>query len=169
MTCGTRKARRNWRTKRQEDAGFALIEKMFWYYNKIKQAVNEIHAEIGYYQGGKGDTASSSTHSFISDPTANMAIKHSAKVEKVIINSGNINEDVISRPEDWLFVIEQTYRRFPDTGIVGKVLRKRFTNEPWPTTCIDLNISKDKYYASRDTGIRYARECAIQIGLIKVF
>lgn len=54
--------------------------------------------------------------------------------------------------------------------LVSEVLRRRFfENEPMRRTQTELAISEDKYYRLRDIGIGYARECAIQLGLIKVF
>lgn len=59
---------------------------------------------------------------------------------------------------------------FEDEPLVNKVLRRRFfENEARIHTCIDLDINDDKFYQLRDAGIGYARECAIQFGLIKVF
>lgn len=53
---------------------------------------------------------------------------------------------------------------------MSEVLRRRFfENEPMRRTQTELAISEDKYYRLRDIGIGYARECAIQLGLIKVF
>ena len=44
--------RRNWRAGRNPQKGFALVEKMFYYYHRIRQAVEIARAEQGYYQSG---------------------------------------------------------------------------------------------------------------------
>ncbi|MBR5172497.1 MAG: hypothetical protein IKW14_03765 [Phascolarctobacterium sp.] len=171
-----RRRRKNWRYTRDDrfyDNGkeLRLLEKMFWHYNEIKREVEEIRAEMGYYQSHKSDGGGSSNRSFISDPTASAAIKRAGDIHKVIINSGKLDEDTILEPEKWIVAIEQTMlcakKREPH---IFEVLDRRFIkNEPMPTTCIDLEISKDKYYRLRDAGLYYAKECAIQLGLIKVF
>lgn len=170
-----KKPKRNWRngrynTKNKKQRGFGLVEKMFYYYHKIKKAVETVRAEQGYYQQVEKTGGGGSSHAFVSDPTANLAIRRSNPVAKVIINAENINEEVIANPEKWLVVVEQTFMYFNDEELVSDVLNRRFLqNEPIIKTCIDLEITDDKYYRLRDTGIAYARECAIQLGLIKVF
>ena len=59
---------------------------------------------------------------------------------------------------------------FDEEEQIGELMRRRFfNNESCHRTCIDLGISEDKYYRLLKIGIAYARECAIQLGLIKVF
>lgn len=164
------KSRRNWRAGRNPQRGFALVEKMFYYYSRIKKAVAITREEQGYYQSGGRTGGGSSNHAFISDPTATIAMKHYQPLGKVIINADRLDEEVITQPEKWMTIVEQTLMFFDDEEEVSQVLRRRFfENEPMATTCIDLEISYDKYYKLRDIGIGYARECAIQLGLIKVF
>ena len=170
-----RRRRKNWRYAREErfyESGkeLRLLEKMFWHYNEIKREVNEVRAEMGYYQSHNSDGGASSNRAFISDPTASVALKRVGNIHKVIINSGKLEEDTIVEPEKWLVAIEQTMKYFKREPFIYEVLNRRFMkNEPMPSTCIDLEISKDKYYRLRDAGLYYAKECAIQLGLIKVF
>lgn len=171
------RVKKNWRigNKRMMPAltveqGFRLVEKMFWYYKRVKQAVDEYRAEIGYYQSGNKTGGAPTSHAFVSDPTASLAMRRSAVIGKVVINADTPYEDVIARPEDWLYIVEHTLAYFADEELVGDVLRRRYLeNEPMATTCIELGIKKDKYYKLNEIGIRYARECAIQIGLVRVF
>ena len=177
MICGmpNRNRSRNWRRIRgdrlyNENADFRFLEKVFWHYKDIKNEVSQIRAEMGFYQSHKADGGASSNRAFISDPTASAAMKRAVEIPKVIINSGTLTEDVIQNPEKWLVVVEQTMLYMKNEELVGEVLRRRFfLNEPSPTTCIDLEINKNKYYVLRDVGLRFAKECAIQLGLIKVF
>ena len=170
-----RRRRKNWRYTRDDrfyDSGkeFKLLEKMFWHYNEIKHEVEEIRAEMGYYQSHKSDGGASSNRAFISDPTASTALKRVGEIKKVIINSGKLDEDTIIDPEKWVMAIDQTMLRTKREPLIYEVLNRRFMkNEPMPTTCIDMEISKNKYYRLRDAGLYYAKECAIQLGLIKVF
>ena len=165
-------ARRKWRATRKPQRGFGLVEKMFYYYDRIKREVETCREEQGYYQSGGKTGGGSSTHAFISDPTATIAMKHYPPLAKVIINAERLDEEVIAQPEKWLAVVEQTLFFFSDDEdeLVSEVLRRRFfENEPMRRTQTELAISEDKYYRLRDIGIGYARECAIQLGLIKVF
>lgn len=169
------KITKNWRaghssTKNKEQRGFGLVEKMFYYYHRIKKAVEEIRAEQGYYQSTGKTGGSSSNHAFISDPTAILVMKHCEPIAKVIISADKIDEEVVFNPEKWLTVVEQTFIFFEDEDLVNDVLRRRFfKNEHMLRTCCDLEINDNKYYRLRDAGILYARECAIQLGLIKIF
>lgn len=178
-THNRRDQQRNWRRRKfsaseGREVGFGLVEKMFWNYEKIKRAVEDARMELGFYSSGGKTGGAPTNHSFVSDPTAILAMRHSAPIKQVTIDGGKATEETVKRPEDWLFVVEQTYRRFLDLhheagDVTYPVLIDRFRNEPWPTTCARLEITKDKYYSARDVGIRYARECAIQLGLLKVF
>lgn len=69
-------ARRKWRATRKPQRGFGLVEKMFYYYDRIKREVETCREEQGYYQSGGKTGGGSSTHAFISDPTATIAMKH---------------------------------------------------------------------------------------------
>lgn len=165
-------ARRKWRATRKPQRGFGLVEKMFYYYDRIKREVEICRDEQGYCQSGGKTGGGSSTHAFISDPTATIAMKHYQPLAKVIINAERLDEEVIAQPEKWLTVVEQTLFFFSDNEdeLVSEVLRRRFfENEPMRKTQLDLEIGVEKYYRLRDIGIGYARECAIQLGLIKVF
>lgn len=174
---GYRGPRRNWRISRHTPynalaaKNFRTVEKMFYYYRKIKLAVEEIRGEQGFYKGGAPTGGAPTNHAFVSDPTASMALKRYAPIKRIVLNAETLHEDVVENPESWLQVVEQTLMAFDgDSELVGKLIRRRYIkNEPMPTTCIDLEINKNKYYALRDIGISYARECAIQLGLIKAF
>lgn len=162
--------RRKWRRSRKTQCGFGLVEKMFWYYNRIKKEVEIIRSEQGYYRSGGKTGGGSSNHAFISDPTATIAMKHYQPVAKVVINAEKLDEEVVVQPEKWLTVVEQTFCNFEDEELINELLRRRFfENEPMARTCTEIGIGYDKYYRLRDIGISYARECAIQLGLIKVF
>lgn len=170
MTCETHNTKRNWRQSRKPQHGFSLVEKMFYYYHRIKREVELVRREQGYYQSGGKTGGGSSNHAFISDPTSIIAMKHYEPLKKIIINADRLDEEVIAFPEKWLIVVEQTLMHFEDEELVNALLRKRFLdNEPMAKTCIDLSIGYNKYYRLRDIGVDYALKCAIQLGLVKVF
>lgn len=63
--------RRNWRASRTDKSSkeyryFRLLEKMFYYYHRIKKAVEEVKRERGYYQStGKQVAAVQIMHSSV--------------------------------------------------------------------------------------------------------
>lgn len=170
-----KRRRKNWRYARDNrcyDNGreLRLLERIFFHYKDIQKEVELVRAEMGYYQSHKSDGGASSNRAFVSDPTASTALKRIGDIHKIIINSGRLDEDTIVEPEKWMVVVEQTMFHSKQEPLIYEVLSRRFMrNEPMPTTCIDLEISKDRYYRLRDTGLYYAKECAIQLGLIRVF
>lgn len=179
MTSATTKKRpRNWRSakakirhSKQESNEYRMLEKMFYYYNDTKAKVKEIKDEQGYYQSGYKEGGGSSNHAFISDPTSQLAIKHTEEIKSVIIRADTPAEDTVRLPERKIFVVEQTLKHFEGVGIIRDVMVRRYLlNESYVSTCTDLNIENaDDYYEAKDIGLQYARECAIQIGLITVF
>lgn len=181
MTFGMRKfkkkkPRKNWRVGRvkQRDKiqrSFGLVEKMFYYYEKIKEAVETARAEQGYYQSGSlKDGVGGGGKGAVSDPTARTAMKRIQPIRKIIIRADKLSDEIVFRPESWLKVVEQTFAYFGEKDLVTLVLRRRFLkNEQMFKTCLALEITEGKYYKLRDEGVTYARECAIQLGLIRVF
>lgn len=174
MTLRTHSKPKNWRAgkwsecdKRQR--GFGMVEKMFYCYKAIKNEVAEVRAEQECFSSHRKDGGGSSNHAYISDPTAQIALRHIEPIRAVTL-SVNGNVETIANPEKWVYVVEQTLQYFQSDSFVYKVLKARFIdNEPMPKTCIKQEITESKYYRLRDEGIIYARECAIQLGLIKVF
>jgi len=178
MTLETDKKKRktkNWRISKEAAdperyfvPGFALVEKIFWLYPHIKAKVEEhYNAGSSYYRSGSRDNGGSSNRAFISDPTYQLVEKRLSRTPNFEIPSEDFT---VKRPDDWLAVIEQTLKQFDSSTLVGGVLRKRYiANEPMASTCIRYELTYSKYYRLRDAGINYARECAIQLGLIKIF
>lgn len=171
-----KKRPRNWRSARRRKFAhssndYRQVEKMFYCYKEIKQEVEEIRSEQGCYQSGHKEGGGSSNHAFISDPTSQLAIKHTEEIKKIVINAGSLYPTTISLPERWIFVVEQTLKYFKGEQIILEVIKRRyFKNEGYVRTCSDLDIENfDDYYEAKDEGLKYARDCAIQMGLIKVF
>ncbi len=171
------KRHRAWR-KRHSDLGissFSYIEKMFYYYKAILKAVQEVRKEQGYYKSSTGSFDSGGGGSMrpfaASSPTVTSALRHCTPIHTVVIFADKYTENVIKEPEKWLTVVEQTLLYFEEREpLVAAVLRRRFLdNEPLQKTCEALAVTRDKFYRLRDIGIHYARECAIQLGLVRVF
>lgn len=101
----------------------------------------------------------------ISDPTSAKAIKNLTPLKFVVISDGVI----IKSPERWLEVIDKTYawsRRQTDCRY--EVARRRYNNEDYRKTCIDLHISNTTRTRLLETVKTYAALQAVQAGLIRV-
>lgn len=173
-----RNCRRNWRLSRTErnfssDSNFRLVERMLWYYSAIKASVEKERKAIGFYKENRSDNFCPRRHigSSVSDPTAQAAMRRIEPLRSVVIENGRESGSIIKRPEEWLAVIEETFEHFERTEpLIAEILRRRFAkNESQAVTCAALGVSRNKYYRCRDVGIQYAKECALQLNLIKVF
>lgn len=141
------------------------IEKIFYNYDKIRQAVYETRNDSGSIKTG----GNSSGHAFVSDPTALAALRNSMELRKVVIDMGK-NQDslVISNPEKWLKVVGYTYAYFKGKTTVD-VLQARFSGESYGETCSNLNISRNIYYCYLQEGMHYAQLCAVGLQLMAPF
>ncbi|WP_110953056.1 hypothetical protein [Anaerosinus massiliensis] len=142
----------------------AYIEKRFYQYEKIKKAVFEARKDPAACKtGGNG-----SGHAFVSDPTANVAMKEVMPLPSVIIEVAKNETEVIKQPEKWLKIVEQTYLYYKN-GIVYDMLKSRYSGEHYQKTCRELHISSSTYYQMITEAQHYALACACQVGLVRVF
>lgn len=165
---------KNWRASRRQEfcseRYFRKLEKVFWNYNRIKYAIalrkeeNKIYLSASKIDGMH-------TVGSISDPTQKLAFDFIENLPSVEIENDEHKKETFERPEEWVVVVEQTLARFAkDSPMVKEVLYRRYIlNEGSPHTWMDLEINSDKYYKARNVGLQYARECAIQLGLLKAF
>jgi hypothetical protein len=141
-----------------------LIERRFYQHDKIRQAVFEARNDSGAGKtGGNG-----SGHAFVSDPTANVAIRKVSPLHAVTIEIGKNEVETIKWPEKWLAVIEATYRRY-EGGSVESLLKRRYDGETHAQTCMELCISQNVYYCILREVSQFALACACQVGLVKIF
>lgn len=142
----------------------AYIEKRFYQYEKIKKAVHEArHDPASTKTGGN-----SSGHAFVSDPTANVAMKEVMPLRSVVIEVGKNEVETVREPEKWLKIVEQTYLYYKN-GIVYDILKFRYSGDTYQKTCQQLHISSSTYYQMITEAQHYALACACQVGLVKVF
>lgn len=150
--------------RQRKSSLISYIEKRFYQYEKIKKAVWEARNDSGINKTG----GNSSGHAFVSDPTANVAIKTATPLKSIVIETGKYTTEVIKNPEKWIAIIEATYDHYSG-GIVIDLLKYRYSNEPYQQTCIKLHISSSTYYQMITEAQQYAIACACQAGLVKVF
>ena len=141
-----------------------MIERRFFQEEKIRKAVIAARNDSGAGKTGGGGSG----HAFVSDPTANVAMNNVSFLRTVDIEIGKNEVETVKWPEKWLAVIKATYS-FYSGGVIGELLRCRYSGEPYQTTCINMNISKSLYYQMMVEVQSYALACACQVGLAKVF
>lgn len=142
----------------------AYIEKRFYQYEKIKLAVWEARHDSGANKtGGNG-----SGHAFVSDPTANAAMRESMPLYAVTIEIGKNEVETVKQPEKWLKVIEATYKRYKG-GPIEQLLKRRYAGESHTQICMELCISQNVYYCMLREVSRFSLACACQEGLVRVF
>lgn len=141
------------------------IEKIFYSYDKIKRAVEEAKSDPASNRTG----GNSSGHAWVSDPTANVAIRAATPIAVVVIETRKgMESDRIREPEKWLRVVEATYEYF-DGKLAGAVTKRRFSGEDYRKTCQDLCISQNIYYCITRDVSHYAQLCAVGLGLMTPF
>jgi len=146
-----------------ETSTFRRIEKHFYLYDKIAQAVQEAREQMMYGHTGM-QRVGGDGHCYVSDPTAVTAINLAEPVKWVVVDG-----ETIRRPEDWMRVVEATWERFAGTEI-GELLKRRYQlNEPFAITCRALHIDTRTYYRWREAAMIYAAFICVQLKLIKVF
>lgn len=166
---------KNWRASKSnqmfsQERDFRLLEKRFWHYNRIKQAYKDAMEEQKLYLKARPMGVGGHSTGSISNPTQSMALQEPVKVVMVVTETKESYP--LENPADWIQVVDETLKYFGKVDtLVKEVLQRRyFTNEGSVRTCIDLDINNvNKYYKARDVGLQYARECAIQLGLLRAF
>lgn len=139
------------------DATTRKIDMIFYREKEIRRAVKNARLEsVGGHTGG------SSGHALVSDPTAVQGIKAATELKSVTLYDGT----VIRHPEKWLKVIDGTHKHLYD--LEQKVIKRKYGNETYKKTCIDLQISTNTYYVIVNKARGFAVAAACQLGLIKV-
>lgn len=138
---------------------FRQVDFIFYHEKKIREAVTE--ARLGEHK----TAFSIARENFLSDPTAQRAIKNLTPLKVVKLFDGTI----IKNPESWLEVIDKTYKYCQKQNDCRyEVARRRYSNEDYRKTCIDLNISNTTRRRLLEMVQMYATLLAVQAGLIRV-
>ena len=138
----------------------SLIDRRFRQYLSIKKAVYEIRNDSNRpcNTGGQGSA-------YISDPTANEAIKHVSHIARVMVDGHTVRS-----PEQWVEVFDQTQTHYRHDRQTSLVIDHRYIhNEYYIKTCAIIPISKSEYYNTVYDVTSYALAVACQVGLIKVY
>ena len=149
------------RQSKNREYYFKQVDFIFYREKQIKDAVFEKR------NGNKESSLPmiSLFSSGTSDPTASKAVRNLTPLKFVVLKDNVI----IKFPEKWLEVIEKTYswcKRQPDCHY--EVARRRYNNEDYRKTCIDLHISNPTRHRILEKVRIYAALQAVQAGLIKI-
>ena len=132
------------------------IETMFRRQKEIELAVAEVRNRTGGHTGG-----GTSGHSYISDPTAAMAMRNAEEIRSVTLDDGF----VVRWPERWLSVIHTTYSRC--SGSAG-ALKFRCSGRGYVDACNELHVGKSTYFSMLNDADNFALAAACQLELVKV-
>lgn len=138
------------------DATVRKIETIFYNEKQIRRAVMEARQDKGGFTGGTGG------HAFISDPTANQAIRNVEEIKKVVIDQ----ETIIHYPERWLKVIDATYNNLDPLS--RDAVKMRYKGYHWRQICDKLNFSRHMYHTILDDAQNYATAAACQVGVLSI-
>lgn len=150
------------RQSKNREFYFRQIDFIFHHEKKIRDAVIEKYLETKDSSIPLFPVAN--TNSF-SDPTASRALRNLTPLKFVKLPDGTL----IKYPEKWLAVINKTYewcKRQNDCRY--EVAKRRYNNEDYRKTCIDLSISKTTLHSLLEKVRIYAALQAVQAGLLKV-
>ena len=146
-----------------------FIEWCFENEQEIKMAVIEKKAGVNNCKYGGVPT----NHAFVSDPTANTAIKNVVPVAGVVVElktrvNGVPETLLIKNPEEWLKVVNWT-KLFYDGKKHGDIYRLRYRqNLPVWEICRILRISRKSYFIMKSDILTYAQGIACGLGLVKI-
>lgn len=152
------------RHKNNREKYFRQIDFIFYHEKQIRDAVTESRITGGRENGISLFPVVGAT-SIHSDPTASQAVKNLTPLKFVKLR----NDVIIKYPEKWLEVIDKTYsycKRQNDCRF--EVARRRYSNEDYRKTCIDLNISNSTRRRLLELAQIYAALQAVQFRLIVV-
>jgi len=142
---------------------FKKVERYFYLYEKIVQAVEEAR-DNALYGTSHRDKTGGGGHCFLSDPTANRATTLADPIRRV-----EVDGEIIKRPEDWIKIVEMTRRRYSKTLMGEFIVRRYSRNEDVIKTCNEMAIDRSTYYNWREDIITFAAMACCQAGLMKVY
>ena len=149
-----------------ETVTFRWIETHLHLYRQICRAVAE---ERESRSGRAKKTETMVLNQTVSDPTASQTIKTLTPIKAVVVVTGKPPHPVtIRKPEEWIEVIEMTYKHFYGKQI-GEMLDRRYNKHHEVTKIyVDMGIDRSTYYEWRNTAITFTALACCQVGLLKV-
>lgn len=137
---------------------YATVMHVLYNLREIQRLVDEARQEP--YSGGH--SGGSAGHAFVSDPTANAAIRAADELQSVRLNDGF----VVRRPETWLEVVRQVYAGVP--SFERDVMQTYFSGCDRIATSEQYHISEATVYFYRGELLASMVAAACQAGLVYV-
>ena len=146
--------------RESRDGNIRRVEWHIRHEKEIREAVAEAKLSTGGHTGG-----APTGHTYISDPTANQAIRQADEVRVVNLESGS----KVEWPERWLSVINAVRAWCGEDFIRSEIFKRRYKGEGYVSSCCDLHIVQQTYSLILRDIRDYAIKCACQMQLVKVF
>ncbi len=140
------------------DAITRIIAIRLYRYNDIKKAIHDARLD-----GGSNTKTIIPRHAFVSDTTANTAVKNLSEIKCVTLDDGV----VITHPETWIKVIDWAYQHMNEQD--KNVITMRY-NQGYKTNVIayKMAISQTMVYNINNEAINLIAMCACENGLIRI-
>lgn len=135
---------------------YRLVERVLRNQRGIERAVKEARMQSGGHSGG------SSGHAYISDPTAQQAVRLATELQAVTLDNGL----VVRLPERWLKIVQHLYRECPATE--SRAMRYYYSGHNAIETGVYCAMDESTVYRIRQEFRHMATELACQCGLVRV-
>lgn len=135
-----------------------LIGHIFRREQEIRKAVWEVRNDSAHDSERVGGGSSGK----ISSPTEMQAIKAMTPIRKITLADGFW----LNRPEDWLKVVDYTYKFFTADDL--PIFQAAAKGVHYKKACRELGITHGTYYNMLRDGQNYAIAVACQLGLINI-
>ncbi len=145
--------------RRTTEGNIFLIETMLYKQKAIRDAVMDYRANMGGHTGGNAGG-----HAYVSDPTANTAIRNAEEIRAVTLDTG----ERVRWPERWVALFDALISWAEEDSIKRGLLKRRYKGEDYRVTCLELAISQSTYSANLQEMRAYALAIACQLQLVKL-
>lgn len=132
----------------------------FRHYGAIKRAVYEKRYDPATEKQGGGG------HAFVSDPTANKAMRNAGEIEKVAVPIGGGDSFLLRYPERWLRVVEKTrahYGNFQQGELIALLYDECMQQQE---ICPTMKISRATYFNFVNDIVCFASGVAAGLNII---
>ena len=135
---------------------YRLVERVLRNQRGIERAVKEARLQPGGHSGG------SAGHAFVSDPTAQQAVRLATELKAVTLEDGW----TLRRPEAWVKLVHYLYKECPATE--SKAMRYYYSGHNAIETGLYCAMDESTVYRIRQEFRHMATELACQYGLVRV-
>lgn len=135
---------------------YRLVEKVLRNQHGIERAVKEARLQPGGHSGGCAG------HAFVSDPTAQQAVRLATELRAVTLDDGW----TLRSPERWLTIVNHLYAECPATE--SNAMRYYYSGHNAVETGAHCAMDESTVYRIRQEFRHMATELACQYGLVRV-